>query len=527
MSSDNRRVVFNTRERILSNDMNNATALLNAKGTDEVASTLQGDRYDTANAVSGIFAGGLVTANGTNEIITITPMIGYKFGTGATALDSDYLKVESTAAIEVDLSPFVDGANPRWVAIEVAPSSTAELVNLRDIFQPATGTFTVAPVTKIQGPDPIVTVNAGVASPSPQLPFGNPDVIPLAYVYLEAGATQIDQTDVIFCRPRLTSQFLGPTVVQGGGLEVINTGTTLAEIQSFRFRSFQNGNPLVSSASPNVDFNLAGFPNYFVGEQYPVPGNQEPLYAYAINPPYPPGYDTDCTVSREFVDLSGRIPSNPVTPFPAVFNGLVMLSTQPPLLNNEIGAHPSPTVQVNDSTWNGGNTTTSVFIGAVYKSDILPPGLAVQRAKGNRIEIIDPDKSPSDRFQLTGLDSIGPFVGLASNASPFLLNADGKGVFQALPPAFEYLVRINYLPAVLAAPSGNFLLQASEDVPPAPGLGTFEYTVTNAAPIVFNQEKFIRTNTAGQFTVDAGTTSGTLNIVIQTTGYLDPVISQR
>ena len=71
-----------------------------------------------------------------------------------------------------NLTAFIDPGNPRWVAIEIAPGSTPEVVSARDVFQPALGTFTVANVTKVERPEPVITVNPGAPAATPQLPAG-------------------------------------------------------------------------------------------------------------------------------------------------------------------------------------------------------------------------------------------------------------------------------------------------------------------------------------------------------------------
>ncbi len=534
MADDNSRVFFNTRERLVSDDLNNAITLAYTKGTDEIASTQSGDDYNTITAISGMFAGGIPVANGVNLTLEITPMIGYKYGLPATDLDSRYQKVQSFQTIEVDLAPFVDGANNRWVAIEVAPSSSPQLIVPRDIFQPAVGTFTVQNVTKIIAPDPIVTVNAGVPAIPPQFPTGLPGVIPLAYVFLEAGTTFVSNEDIIVCRPRMDSAYLGPTTVQGGGLTVLNAGTTEAEVQSFRYRNFRQGRALVSFPGTILDFNLLGAPNYAIGESYPLLGDERPLYAYAITPPYPTGYDTDCTHTREFIDAgailgTSRVPSNAGG---NLTNGIVMLSTQPPNDSDEIGRFPGPVIEVNDATWNNGQADYSVYMGAVSKQDIVPAGLAQQVFKGKRVRFTETDKVPFD-FINTLAGAPYPQPGLLTNRATLLLDNTLRGLAVVTPPAYEFDVVVRYTPTIAGGTDIAVNILGSQDINFATvGISSvFNYSNPNTdSTLDMSAYGVIRTNSAGEFDwgVDFSGGLGSLfSLQVGTAGYLDPVIGQR
>jgi len=464
----------------------------------------------------------------------VSPILGYKVGPPATGLDSQYLKVETTASVEIDLAPFVDGAAPRWVAIEVAPNASAELIVPRDIFQPALGTFIPQNVTKIEKPDPIFTINAGVPGLIPQLPTGNPGVIPLAYVYITAGASQIESDDIVLCRPVLTTAFLGPTTVQGGGLNVLTPGGTVAELQSFRFRAFQNGNPVVALDATTIDFDQTGAPNYYVGENYPPLGTEEPLYAYAILAPYPPGYDFDVADNREFVDLraftlGSRIPSNEGG---NLTNGIVMLTNTPPVDSDEVGSFPIPTVQVNDSVWNGGTTTTSVYLGSVSKQDIAPAGLAQQTTRGKKVRFLEEGKTPYDRETLPSNTINLVRVGTYRNRIPLLLNGTGAGPAIVTPPAYEYDVVAFYQPSpILFNYPVLVTVQGDEDFNlGGGGFGlvalTYETTGDNVS---LAQTASSRSNSSGGFTfqTSSGAGVGTFEFQFVVQGYTDPVLCQR
>ena len=268
MSGFDRRLVWNTRERLLSDDMNNSVNLLETKGTDEICAAMSGDLFRSGTPVSGIMSGGKVTANGSTLDVFISPMIGWKHGTPATTYDSAYLKVETATEIVLPLGDSVDGAADRWVCIEVSPGEIAEVSEQRDIFNPTLGTFIPQNVDVVYEPAPVVTVNLGVPSSTPVLPPGTPGTIPLAYVYLAAGTSFLDDNDIVMCRPLFNVALFEALIQNGkGGLDVENVGTTLVRpvVQGFKF--FGKG-AQTSVAARECDCNLPSLPNWATFETF-------------------------------------------------------------------------------------------------------------------------------------------------------------------------------------------------------------------------------------------------------------------
>ena len=64
MSGYDRRLNWNTRQRLLSDDMNNSVNLLETKGTDEICAAMSGDLFRSGTPVSGIMSGGKIRTNG-------------------------------------------------------------------------------------------------------------------------------------------------------------------------------------------------------------------------------------------------------------------------------------------------------------------------------------------------------------------------------------------------------------------------------------------------------------------------------
>ena len=373
MASNNRRIVYNTRERLLSTDLNDTTALLHAKSTDELVALVTGDKFGSGAPASGVLSGGIVTANGLNLQVSVTPLLALKVGSAATSFDSDYLKIESAAPATIDLSPFVDAGQPRWVAIEVAPGDVAEVVSSRDIFQPALGTFIPTNVDKVRRPEPVFSVNAGTPSGAPQFPTGNPDQLPLAYVYLAASATQVEVLDVILCRPIYQALTQPEAWLQGrGGLDAVEqTPGFQFSINDFSYRPPSAPEQVLRSWSGDAKL-FGSDPNFPLGESFPATGRDERVYVYIATPPYPSGYDNDI-VGREYIDPSGRLPSAPLgSGFPFLSNGVIVITANAvnsPIPDSPKGIPNAPLTQINDPTWNGGTIDSLAYVGTLVYDD--------------------------------------------------------------------------------------------------------------------------------------------------------------
>lgn len=439
MSGFDRRLVWNTRERLLSDDMNNSVNLLETKGTDEICAAMSRDRFRSGTPVSGIMSGGKVTANGSTLDVFISPMIGWKYGTPATTYDSAYLKVETATELVQNLSGQVDGAADRWVCIEVSPGEIAEVSEQRDIFNPTLGTFIPQNVDVVYEPAPVVTVNVGVPSANPVLPPGTPGTIPLAYVYLQAGTSSIDDDDIVMCRPLFNVTTPDFNQYGVGGLDVDNVGTTLVKpvACSYKF-GLQGRSTTVIPRECNC--NLPSLPNWATFETFVPNVDYTPVYAYAALPPYPSGYDQDVANNRELVTSPtfSRIPSMVDNP---VGNGLLVWSTTEPVIGLAgIGPRSGGDFEINDPTWGDGQIKGegNFYVGCVSNwGTAVNPGLARQKTTAGRVAILETDKLPRDFSQLGAGGSIAQ-NGDLRNISPLLLDSYGIGNFQILPNAREW-----------------------------------------------------------------------------------------
>ena len=169
MTSRIRRIIWNTRERIASTDFNDATALIHRAMVDSVAS-LSGRR-------SGVVHGLQCSISGADMDVTVSAGLALYDVGSPSGDDSEFDWIELVEATSVTLDA-ADGANPRWDAIEIAAGDAVELSALRDVYNPALGTFTPQTLEKRRTSAPTVTVRTGTAAAIPQFPTGGSGVVP-------------------------------------------------------------------------------------------------------------------------------------------------------------------------------------------------------------------------------------------------------------------------------------------------------------------------------------------------------------
>lgn len=357
MSSSIRRVNWNTRERVLSTDFNNATALMHRAMLESLMAAEAGDTH-----LSGVLRGLTVSVVASTLTVSVAPGVALRAGgTPATTYDSTVEWIEQRSAQVLDLASSVDGANPRWVVIEVSPNDATEVSELRDFFNPATGAFSAATTPKTAGSAPTFHITAGTPGATPAMPAGTAGRIPLALIYLPAAATEIDTGDIILCRPLLRKPDSVDTA-RGGGVSVAGTATQDATIHDMRAKL--GSHEMSVAHSTGVDFSDADL--WISGQSYP--GSVDVVYAYACTPPYPSGYTQ--LASREFVPgdnigPGGRIPSLPAELADNVNGCIVVLSTTAPSDNlDPIGDGIAGQASA-DTTWNSGTFSRSVYLGSV------------------------------------------------------------------------------------------------------------------------------------------------------------------
>ena len=329
-----RHVVFNTLERVLSSDFTIDVSLQHAALLALGTAVLQGD-----SGVYGVISGLTVSASGADLRVTVAPGLAVRLGTAATAYDSDVAWIQLTAAESIDLTSYVDGGNPRWVAIHVAEGLTAEAQEVREFFNTATAAVTASLADVRRTPDPVFTVSAGTAAATPVFPAGTSGVIPLAYVYLTAGALTINATDIVMCRPMLRSDGAEPWIsdgsqdVWGGGVEIMTAGLDVV---------LRNAGGRFSGSRVNWSIGAAdGTTAYTVTAQgtdgAALPVADDILYFYACPAPYPSGYDTELA-PREHRPGATALTRYQGMVSADLYNAVLVVSTVAPQVNTQVGA---------------------------------------------------------------------------------------------------------------------------------------------------------------------------------------------
>lgn len=381
MSSNIRRLQANTRERILSTDWNNATALHHRALIEAGAALLQGDA-----SIYGVVRGLTVSTTGGILLVRVAAGLALRSGTAPTTYDSNTQWIELRSATDVDLTALVDGANPRWVVIEIAEASAVEISEARDIFDPVTGTFSTSSVTKVTGSSPTLTARAGTAAATPVFPSGTAGVIPLAYVYLGAGTVAIDTTDIVMCRPMLRSENAetfagaGGRPVWGGGVSVAVAGTDIV-LRSAGGR-FLNHRMNWSIAPGDGTAAFAVTAPGYDGAAAPVA--DDVVYFYACPAPYPSGYDASLA-PREHRPGTTALTRYQGLAAADVHNAVIVASVVEPQVDTPLGNPTAGNFSIICAPFSSGavtfDRTTAVYVGAAFW-DVSATDLLVQDVRG-------------------------------------------------------------------------------------------------------------------------------------------------
>lgn len=555
MASNRRRTIYNTRERLLSTDANDEQALLHSNLTNDTVASSVGDFFDTtvSGTHAGILSGGIVTTTVTANEVSVSPLRGFKLGAAPTSLDSPYLFLSTLASTAVDISSFVDATNDRWLCIEVSPGDSLELASTRDIFQQLLGTFIPTNVDKIRQPDPVFTVNAGAPAATPLFPLGTSGTIPLAYVYLPANnAIAIPATDIILCRPligSLKSSGTDPVDITGRGGVDVSDAQKPDDIEclpvSFRWDDRVRvpiGIP--DDATSIVTIQGAGASNYVSTEVTPV--GDKNVNVYIIAAPYPAGYDTDVAENREFIDLSGRIPSNVNG---GTENGIIMVSQHLPVFAlTPLSPFEVLPATVTDPVWNGGTTSRTAYVGSfAFHVTNAPTGAGAQITEGDtvRLNVINSPtatdvQTPMD-ISVVSASTVDNGAGSLRRMSPLGVNGYAKGTDIIMPAATEYDIYIASIND--SASTAIFQRVGSDGEPRLNTIGSstpsaadnsdanvwfYSRTASVAYDNVITDRVRVRTDNSGAINwshEEVGAGGNTL--ILAVLGYRDPTLSQR
>ncbi len=255
MPQGDKRLVFNVRERLVSDDLNR----LQAVDAAEQAARLRGFHNDAVGdwysagglqtpitssspSLSGDVYGGLMVQPDNAGYYLIQPGVaGFLDPTGVGLEDNPYRLINDPGVQTPAALPFTSnagGGSPRWDVVECQPVDTVISQESRFIFNPATGIASSILVDKVKAGRLTYRVRTGTVG------GGFPGVatgwMPLAVICAPAGSSSLLTSDVWDVRP-LVRERVRSNPVDGG------TGVGFAPIRQaeYRFR-------LAASATANL-----------------------------------------------------------------------------------------------------------------------------------------------------------------------------------------------------------------------------------------------------------------------------------
>jgi hypothetical protein len=231
MSSGNKRIVINSRERAVSGDVNRAQAFeasnraqamrrqVNRVGHNANPRTYQAvgrDAIDigvapTAGTVHDCIHGLMVRPDAAGYLLVDPGSAGFLLAgfSGLGADDSPYIVVDDAGVSAIDVLTFTAnaGPGPRIDVIECRPVDAVVESSSRDIYDPVTGLFTPATVEKVRAASLEYRIRTG--TPGAGFPGTDPDWMPLAVSVMQQGAASFLQTDFYDVRPLVSERVLG------------------------------------------------------------------------------------------------------------------------------------------------------------------------------------------------------------------------------------------------------------------------------------------------------------------------------
>jgi hypothetical protein len=462
--------------------------------------------------LSGVLGreGFVVTAAG-GKVVSVGAGIALKVATAPTIYDSDVEWLELTASSNVDLTSLQDGANPRWVVIEIAANDGVQLSEARDVFDNTLGTFTPVTVEKIRGSAPTITATAGTAAASPVMPGGAAGRIPLAYVYLPASPGSVASTDITLCRPIL-SEPSPKFVATGGGVDVPAVATN---IQLRQFQAYlQDSAALMSiDGNPVIDLAASGNPNIDSGVTLP-PASDGIFYVYAAAPPYPTGYDADLA-QREMVPKGFRIPSANLS----IENAIVFVTDSAPSVGNAKGVMLASTVTLYDGTWGTAIVqANTVYLGSIRVRTTGNAALQTMAGGGEVAAPFDGLTMPSESDTQTGTSSTG-------NTGNFRkLNCLSNTGTQFLPNT-----AVVFIVTVKAEANVNADITVTIEDETGGGLESYRRSISSHGATNlyedWTHQRFFTSD--GTFTWGNANTANGCDLGIDVVGYVDDILARR
>lgn len=419
MSGQHTRYQFLLRQRLTANGLNSMADYTARLTYAALEALLSADGQVASGVVDGLLC--------TVQVGTLNVSIGgglavlYDTLLGLPDARHHWIEVQHTTPLTKTLDP--GDPSPRWDLIEIAPNQVDGPPEILDFYDPQLGVAVPLAASPTKTCAPIVTVTKGTPAASPKFPAGNNGRIPLAYIYVPAGAVALSEFDIVYCRPirkPRTSAFTPTTIdvghhwqVKGGGLQVVAGGQTGRIVNEMTGFFPGSSTPFLLSTNQACTLSV----NNYDGGGLPV--SSIPVYAYAVPWPFPAGSDPTLA-PREFYCRN-----------PALFASgglavgqqgcMIVWTSAPPVVTNQGPANAGGLAAFNHP--NVGPFTVAyedmVYVGSAFYDQAL--GIFVfQRSYG---AIVGPTRKPG-----VAIDALLPIA--APVALPINVNAPAEPTYQ-------------------------------------------------------------------------------------------------
>jgi hypothetical protein len=404
MGSGNRRLVMNTRERAVSNDIQRLQSfaaadhsawnrrLLSDLYVFDVNAGLGSPVTSITDPLSTDIVGGLMVQPviGSSNLIVTPGVMGCYFPDTVPSDDDDPYKVVSDPGVQT-LGVLVIAANAgpgiRIDVIECQPVDTVEEQDNRDIFDPATGQFTAALVDKVVAGRLTYRVRSGAAGAG--FPGTASGWVPLAIASVPSGGGA-STDDVTFwdVRPLVPDRFEPP--VRGGMLLTHHTrmhinGDEVVGAPEIRYKGnvegnygpYKAGGTLAKTTPTTVmgagDLAYIDITNAENQEPGFTPVANNPIYIWAL---YPWGLHRWVRYTENDFLGQGRVPGG--------MRGICTVSTVGPAGYG--GGNPAVAIAPPTITGLGGSTSNAFMVCASYTD--TGPAINGCVADGNMVHLV-------------------------------------------------------------------------------------------------------------------------------------------
>lgn len=369
MSSGQERMVFNTRERVISPDSNRLQDFL-ALGLAEQARALFDISYGTDDLDAGAVAsetasstdpltaeilyGLMVQPQAGSNSVLVSAGAGFFLAPDGGADDSNYkwASSEGEQTLGQLLIPSNAGGSPQISIVECSWSAITTETDNRDIYDPSTDTFSATLVTKVRAGALTFRVRTGTVGGGFASVLTASGWLPLAIASMPAGGSDCDDATFWDVRALVSDRQFGSTKMTHDlpknlgqfGATVFDTG-----VASFYgvFEKTINGRRYGGRIRPGVPLTDANFidlmdtANVANGQ---VPGNNVYWYVWLLAPFGLPRW------ARYTDGPSGRVPRSP--------RGIPVVSSVDP----DKKGSPTAAVALPTSTGLGGSTSDAALV---------------------------------------------------------------------------------------------------------------------------------------------------------------------